>query len=94
MPSNLLFSIELSLSGIKLISKFVIPRIQFSKTMGLDLKSILYYNIYNLSGIKFLMRLKLGLSHLKEHKFNHSFYDCVNPFCTYSLEPESVSHFH
>ena len=51
------------------------------------------YNIHNPSGIKLLTRLRLGLSHLNEHKFNHNFDDCVNPFCTCSLEPESTSHF-
>ena len=51
------------------------------------------YNINNPSGIKLLTRLRLGLSHLSEHKFNHNFDDCVNPFCTCSLEPESTSQF-
>ena len=50
------------------------------------------YNIHNPSGIKLLTRLRLGLSHLNEYKFNHNFDDCVNPFCTCSLEPESTSH--
>ena len=51
------------------------------------------YNIHNPSGIKLLTRLRLGLNHLNKHKFNHNFDDCVNPFCTYNLEPESTSHF-
>ena len=38
-------------------------------------------------------RLRLGLSHLNEHKFNHNFDDCINPFCTCSLKRESRSHF-
>ena len=50
-------------------------------------------NIYNTSGIKFLLQLRLSLSHLNKHKFNQHFDDCVNPFCTSSLEPESTSHF-
>ena len=33
-------------------------------------KPSLLYNIHNPSGIKSLTRLKLGLSHLNEHKFN------------------------
>ena len=37
--------------------------------------------------------MRLGLSHLNEHKSNHNFDDFVNPFCTCSLEPESTSHF-
>ena len=26
--------------------------------------------------------MRLGLSHSNEHKYNHNFHDCVNPFCT------------
>ena len=51
------------------------------------------YNIHNPSGIKLHTRLRLGLSHLNEHKFSHNFDDCVNAFCTCSLEPEPISHF-
>ena len=29
----------------------------------------------------FKTRLRLGLSHLREHKFKHSFHDSLNPFC-------------
>ena len=51
------------------------------------------YNIHNPIGLKFLTRLRLGLSHLNEHKFKHNFQDCVNPLCSCSLETESLSHF-
>ena len=40
-----------------------------------------------------LTRLRLGLSHLNEHRFNHNFKNCINPLCTCSLEVESISHF-
>ena len=33
--------------------------------------------------------IRLGLSHLREHKFNHNFQDTVNPLCFCSLELES-----
>ena len=56
-------------------------------------KPSLLCNIHNPFGIKFLTRLRLGLTHLNEHKFNHNFDDCVNPFCTCGLELESTSHF-
>ena len=39
------------------------------------------YNIHNSNGLKLMTRLRLGLSHLNEHKFNHNFKDCVNPLC-------------
>ena len=51
------------------------------------------YSFHSPSGIKLLTRLRLGLSHLNEHKFNHNFDDCVNPFCNCSFEPKSASHF-
>ena len=51
------------------------------------------YNVHNPVGLKLLTRLRLGLSHLNQHKFNHNFQDCLNPLCSCSLEIESVSHF-
>ena len=35
------------------------------------------YNIHNPIGVKFLTRLRLGLSHLNRHKFTHHLQDCV-----------------
>ena len=55
--------------------------------------AISVYGIHNPIGLKFLTRLRLGLSHLNEHKFKHNFKDCVNPLCSCSLETESPSHF-
>ena len=37
--------------------------------------------------------MRLGLSHLNEHRLNHNFEDCVNPLSTSSLEAETTSHF-
>ena len=37
--------------------------------------------------------LRLGLSHLREHKFNHNFQNCINPLCGCGLDIESTSHF-
>ena len=51
------------------------------------------YRIHNPVGIKLLTRLRLGLSHLNEHKFRHHFADCVNPLCYCSVEPETTLHF-
>ena len=53
----------------------------------------LVYDIHNPLGLGLLTRLKMGLCHLWEHKFNHNFENCVNPLCTCSLEIESTSHF-
>ena len=51
------------------------------------------YNIHNPVGLKFLTRLRLGLSHLNENKYKHNFQDCVNLLCSYSVKIESLSHF-
>ena len=51
------------------------------------------YDIHNPLGFCLLTRLRLGLIHVNEHKFNHNFKNCLNPLCTYSLEIESASHF-
>ena len=51
------------------------------------------YKIYDPLGIKLLSRLRLGFSHLYEHKFRHNFADSLNPLCSCSLETESILHF-
>ena len=51
------------------------------------------YIIHNLSRLKLLTRLRLGINQLNQHKFNYNFRDCVNPLCPYSLEVESSSNF-
>ena len=51
------------------------------------------YGIHHPTGLKLLTRLRLGLSHLKDHKFNHNFRDCINPLCSCSLSVENNVHF-
>ena len=51
------------------------------------------YSISNLVELKLLTRLRLGLSHLNEYRFNYNFQICINPFRSCSLEIESTSHF-
>ena len=38
--------------------------------------------MHNPHGIKLLTRLRVGLSHLREHKFRHNFQDSLDPFET------------
>ena len=49
--------------------------------------------IHDQVGIKLLTRLRLGLSHLREHKFRHNFEETLNPLCSYSIEAETTLHF-
>ena len=51
------------------------------------------YNINDTIGIKFVTRLRLDFSHLREHKFNYNFEDMLNPLCSCSVEVESASHY-
>ena len=50
------------------------------------------FNCHNCKGIKYLTRLRLGLSHLREHKFKHSFQDTLNRFCSCGLHVETNTH--
>ena len=51
------------------------------------------YDINNPPWVRLLTRLRLGLSHLNEHRFNHNFEGCINSLCTCTLEVESTTHF-
>ena len=51
------------------------------------------FNIHNPLGIKHLTRLRVGFSHLKEHKFRHNFQDSIDPMCSCSSGIETTAHF-
>ena len=52
------------------------------------------YRTHDPSGLKLLTRLRLGLSHLREHKYKHNFMDTNIPFCVCGLlEEETTEHF-
>ena len=51
------------------------------------------YNIPNPLGVKYLTRLRIGFSHLKEHNFKHNFQDSVDPMCSCSSGIEATIHF-
>ena len=51
------------------------------------------YNIHDPIGLKFLTRLRVNFSHLREHKFRYNFVDTLNPLCSYGLEIESTKHY-
>ena len=61
------------------------------KDVLLDLHPV--YNICKPIDLKLLTRLRPGLNHLSEDRFNHNSENCVNPLCTCSLEAETTSHF-
>ena len=51
------------------------------------------FNIYNRHGLKLLARLRLGLRHLRGHKFNHNFSDCLDEICMCRKDIVSMNHF-
>ena len=78
------------------------PNIRNSNSIAIFKKSLLTYirpkqcNVYNIidpTGLKLLTRLRVHLSHLREHKFQHNFLNTLNPLCSCSLEIESTSHY-
>ena len=78
------------------------PHIKKSKSISIFKSNILKFirskpnNVYcchNPKGIRLLTRLRLGLNHLRDHKFKHSFQDCLNPVCFCSNEIETFTHY-
>ena len=51
------------------------------------------FNVHNHHGVKLLTRLRVGLSHLREHKFRHNFQDSLDPFCNCGRHIETTIHF-
>ena len=51
------------------------------------------FNVSHSKGLIFLTRLRVGLSHLREHKFKHSFLDTLNPICICGFDIETLNHF-
>ena len=51
------------------------------------------FNCNNYKSIRLTMRLRVGMSHLCEHKFKHNFQNCLNPICSCGLDIESTSQF-
>ena len=56
-------------------------------------KSRSIFDIHNPLGVKLLSRLRLGLSHLHDHKFKHYFQDCFSPICHCGRDFENIKHF-
>ena len=51
------------------------------------------FEINNPYGLKLLTKLRLGLSHLRNHKFRHNFQDCINPIFVCGREMETTTPF-
>ena len=78
------------------------PAIRNVKSLGIFKSNIFksfrptprsFFNCYNHKEIRLMARLRLGLSHLREQKFNRNFQNCINPLCSCGMDIESTSHF-
>ena len=78
------------------------PKLRNSENFGNFKNNILTFirpkpnslsNCCNLKGIRLITRLRLELSHLREHKFKYNFQNCLNPLCSCGSSIESTSHF-
>ena len=50
--------------------------------------------IHNLVGLKYLTRLRVGLSHLRAHKYQHNVSDTTTKFCSCSNNvPQTTEHY-
>ena len=70
------------------LNVFKLPLLKFIRPVANSV-----FEINNPYDLKLLTRLRLGLSHLRYHKFRHNFQDCINPICVCGLEIETTTHF-
>ena len=78
-------------SHIRKSRSFSIFKSNILKFMRPKLNNVYY--CHNPKGIRPLTKLHLGLSHLREHEFKHSFQDCLNPLCFCGNEIETSTHY-
>ena len=78
------------------------PKVRNSENVGnfennilklIRLKPNSFFNCCDLKGIRLITRLRLELSHLREHKFKYNFQNCLNPLCSGGSSIESTFHF-
>lgn len=51
------------------------------------------YNSFGTKGIKYFTRIRLGLTHLRDHKVKHGLLVSLNPICSCGLDIETTYHY-
>ena len=82
------FNLVLNIRNSESISIFKSKLLSFIRPVQTNI-----YNIFDPKGLTFLTRLRLGLSHLNEHRFRQNVQGCLNPLCCCSLEIEDTSYY-
>ena len=67
------FNLDLNIRNTESISIFKNNLLSFIRQFQTNI-----YNTFDPKGFTFLNHLRLGLSHLNEHRFRHNFQDCLN----------------
>ena len=75
-------------TSISLFKKGLLESKKFNRP-----KSSPIFNVFDPHGIKLLTRLRVNLSHLREHKYQNNFLDSPNPLCSCNVENESTKHY-
>ena len=88
---------------LTIFKSFIRPHLDYnSESLNIFKKKLLnfirtsgstVFNCHNPRGVKLLTRFNLGLSHLREHKFKHSFRDSLNPICSCGNPIQTPAHF-
>ena len=86
--SNIISFPQLQWNGIRLMLIFVTRLLKFIRSEPNQM-----FNVDCSKELKFLSRIRLGLSHLPDHKFRHNFQDCINPISSCVQEIETSTHF-
>ena len=81
-------TIQTSIRNSKSLSTFKKSVLQFIRPCPRST-----YNCFNNKGIKHITRLRLGLSHIRDHKFKDGFLDSLNPICSCGLDVETTYHY-
>ena len=82
-------SLDSRIRNLPSISKFKSAILEFLRP-----KANSTFKLGNDFGVILLTRLRVGFSHLREHKFRHGFLDTVDPFCSCSTNSiETTEHF-
>ena len=53
-------------------------------------KANCFFNCLNPKGIKLITKLRVCFSHLRDHKFKHSFHDCLNHIAAVVLKSKQL----
>ena len=89
-PSTILEwnKLDINIRNLESLSKFKSGILKFIRPIPNSV-----FKLHNPEGIKILSRVRLGLSHLRQHKFKHSFQDTLNPICNCGQDIETPCHY-